>query len=105
VTTEYYCEIPWSQIWAEFNSWFNEENAIGMPDWDKQEQRLQQIITERIVHLFTSFSWHHRVWKRFDKWCEPEGCASYYKTLWPEQQREIKRLVQEEADYQINRIQ
>ncbi len=92
--TEYYCEIPWSAIWREFNRWVDKEQA---GEWEEQQIKLQKVIQDRID--CASLRWHP-LWQKYNKWWEINN--SYRTISWREQLTKVKHLVQEEADFQVN---
>jgi len=87
----YYCEIPWDQIWKDFNEWYHE--APGDVDWDGQRKAFQKIAKEVIPYRIR---WKQKVWAPFNEW--------YDKTEpgWNAQRKTIQELVQTEADYSVN---
>jgi hypothetical protein len=90
----YYCEIPWDQIWNDFNEWFNGADTTSQPPtWEQQRQAFQKIAKEVIPFRIR---WKKTIWEPFSAWYDNK------EPPWNEQRKKIQKLVQAEADYSVN---
>jgi len=103
----YYCEIPWEQIWEEFHQWLdNLEVKVGKeshlyPTWEKQQKKFQQIANATISYRLR---WKNEIWGKFLAWwfdCFKKENDQLPE--WEDQKIKIQQLVQEEADFSVNR--
>jgi len=98
----YYCEIPWDQIWTDFNEWFDggeqhpwdSGTTSGCPTWEAQRKMFQKIAKEVIPFRIR---WKKMIWEPFGEWYDQKG-----EPIWNEQRKKIQALVQAEADYSVN---
>jgi hypothetical protein len=94
--TDYYCEIPWAQVWEEFDEWCTKPGRRYAPDWEEQEPELQRILIETIPW---PLPWGE-IWAAFEEWWQ--SVADDY-VEWGAQQRKLRRLVQKAADIAVNK--
>lgn len=101
---QYVCEIPWDQIWDEYNGWYESLSKNGLdshlaPSWEDQQKKFRQIANETIPFRLR---WKKQVWQPFMEWHNSHWLANSVNPDWKDQMAKIQQLVQEEADYSVN---
>lgn len=97
--TTYYCDIPWKQVWAEFDQWFvATESNTGWPTWDKQRRQIQSILKATIDYRID----YRAIWRAFDNWYDSKVQVNGEPPEWQSQRSKIQSLVQAEADKAVN---
>ena len=90
-------EIPWEEIWAEFDEWYDDEE--GWPDWLDQKKKIVAILKDRIRPQDRRGFNPSRVWRSFSIWCDDKN-RSY--PGWYNQKRKIQQLFQQHLDRIVN---
>jgi hypothetical protein len=89
---EYYCDIPWRQIWKEDDKWYQEQK--GFPTFKEEKSNIRAICTETIPW---PLPWT-RIWKNIEEWNEKNKYSG-----WDKQKRKIQQLIQTAANKAVNK--
>ena len=87
---QYYCDIPWAQIWGEYNAW------VGYVSWAKQQRKIMRICRQTIPW---ELPWAE-IWSKFHDW---SVMFPYQKRVsWRREEAMIQYFIQVAADKAVN---